>query len=451
MAFRPKWWVLIIGALAALESTVRPNPSTNSPDVPARSAATAPASAPSVSSSGGLSGSPIANDLIAATRPPIVVTNASAPVTQINNGGETNLALAKFLIATRDPEKAEKILLPLLNGDEPETLQKSALYELGNAVYAETDLPRAQTIYTQFLQRFPGDPRVPATLLQQGKVFRQMGLNDLALGKFYSVMTSALALKGDQFDYYQKLVLETQVEIAETHYLMGQFADAADFFQRLIQKNDSHLDREPVQFHLIRSLAIIGRNDQAAAQAQDFLLRFPDSDEVPETHYYLAEALKALGRNAEALQQVLVCLQEQKSRTSQNPEVWAYWQQRIGNEIGNQLYHEGDYVKSLEVYLNLDQLNSSPSWQIPVEYQMGMTYEKLLQPGKATETYRQIIARQNKLGTNATPALQAVFDMARWRINFIQWQTNADAAGHSFALSASSLNSTNRRAASTTP
>ena len=456
MAFRAKWWILIVLALAALESTVRPNPSTNSPTpnvpaTPATTAASAPAPAASVSSSSSLSGSPIANELIAATRPPVVITNASASGTIADADGETNLALAKYLIVTCVPEKAEKILLPLLNGDEPESLQRSALYELGNAVYAEDDLPRAQTIYTQFLQKWSGDVRVPEVLLQQGKIFRQMGLNDLALGKFYSVMTSALALKGDQFDYYQKLVLETQVEIAETHYLMGQFADAADFYQRLIQKNDPSLNRQQVQFHLVRSLSIIGRNDQAAAQAQDFLQRFPNANEVPETHYYLAEALKAQGRNAEALQQVLLCIQEQKSRTNQNPEVWAYWQQRIGNEIGNQLYHEGDYVKSLEVYMNLDQLNPSPSWQIPVEYQMGMTYEKLLQPEKATETYRQIITRQNDLGTNTTPALQAVFDMARWRINFIQWQTNADAAGHAIALTAASINSTNRHAASTTP
>jgi hypothetical protein len=34
------------------------------------------------------------------------------------------------------------------------------------------------------------------------------------------------------------------------------------------------------------------------------------------------------------------------------------------------------------------------------------------------------------VGTNATPALQAVFDMAHWRLSFIQWQTNAEAIDH---------------------
>jgi tetratricopeptide (TPR) repeat protein len=437
MAFRPKW-ILILCALAALESTVRPNSSTNAPAI-------------AVSPDDSLSDSPLAKDLIAATQPS-VATNPPAASTDANSVNiNTNLAMAIYYVNLRQPEKAEPLLVALLAGDNPESLQKTALFELGNTVRAENDLPRAQTIYTQYIQRWPNDPKVTEILLRQGENFRAMGLNELALGKFYSVMTSALALKDGQFDYYQKLVLQTQVEIAETHYMMGQFSDAADFYLRLIQNADPGLNREQVQFHLVRSLNIIGRNDQAAAQAQDFITRFPDSDQVPETRYYLAESLKALGRNAEALQQVLLCLQEQKSRTSQNPEVWAYWQQRIGNEIGNQLYHEGDYVKSLEVYMNLEQLNPAPSWQIPVEYQMGMTYEKLLQPEKAAETYQNIVSRQNEAGTNSTPALQAVFDMARWRINFIQWQTNADAVDHSIGMTTARINSTNQHPASATP
>jgi tetratricopeptide (TPR) repeat protein len=214
---------------------------------------------------------------------------------------------------------------------------------------------------------------------------------------------------------------------------MGRFADAADFYSRLLQNSAPALNHPQLQFHLIRSLAIIGRNDEAVGQAQDFISRFPDADQVPEVRYYLAQALKALGRNNESLQQVLLCLQTQKIKTQNDPEVWAYWQQRVGNEIANELYREGDYVRALDVYINLAQLDSSPQWQVPVDYQMGMTYEKLLQPQKAVETYNQIIARETEVGTNATPGLKAVFDMARWRVDFIKWQTNAEAIDGSLA------------------
>ncbi len=361
------------------------------------------------------------------------------------NNYNTSLATARYLDNSRQPERAEPILVSLLAGNVPDAIQRAALLELGAAVRQENDLPRAQTIYSQFLERWPNDVKIPEVLLRQGEIFRQMGLDDLALGKFYSVMTSTLALKNDQFSYYQGLVLQTQVEIADTHYLMGRFADAADFYMRLLQTGNPALNRSQIQFRLVRSLAVIGRNDEAVGQAQDFISRFPDADQIPEVRYYLAEALKALGRNNESLQQVLLCLQEQKAKTEGNPAAWAYWQQRVGNEIANQLYHEGDYVKALEVYINLVQLDPSPAWQVPVDYQMGMTYEKLLQPQKAVDTYNQILSREAEAGTNATPGLKAVFDMARWRVGFIKWQTNAEAVDHSLAETATASNtSTNR-------
>jgi tetratricopeptide (TPR) repeat protein len=384
--------------------------------------------------------SSIVNSNSPTTISPSADANASS-ATVSNESSETNnfntrLAMARFFESSRQPEKAEPILIGLLAGDVADSIQKSALLELGTAVRDENDLPRAQTIYAQFLERWPNDIKVPEVLLRQGEIFRQMGLNDLALGKFYSVMASALALKNDQLVYYQSLVLQTQTEIADTHYLMGRFADAADFYSRLLQNTSSSLNRPQMQFRLIRSLAIVGRNDETVGQAQDFISRYHDADQEPEVRYYLAEALKALGRNNESLQQVLLCLQEQKARTQNDPEAWAYWQQRVGNEIANQLYHEGDYVKALEVYINLAQLDSSPGWQVPVDYQMGMTYEKLLQPQKAIDTYNQILARETEMGTNATPGLKAVFDMARWRKGFIQWQTNAEAIDHSLVRSA---------------
>lgn len=383
-------------------------------------------------------------NFLTAVKPP--VTNAAPVSAETNDSSATassetsntnqvdpKLASAIYFVTTRQPEKAEPLLVALLAGNVAEDTQKAALLELATVVRDENDLPRAQSIYGQYLQRWPGDVKIPEILLRQGEVFRQMGLNDLALGKFYSVMTSALSLKSDQLGYYHKLVLQAQIQIADTHYLIGQFADAADFYSRLLLNTDPALDRSLVQFHLVRSLAIIGRNDQAVAQAQDFLVRFPDDGQVPEVRYYLAEALKAQGQNAEALKQVLLCLSEQKSNARNDPKILAYWQQRVGNEIANQLYREGDFVDSLQIYISLAQLDPSPGWQIPADYQMGITYEKLLQPQKAIDAYNAILARQTEVGTNTTPALQAVFDMARWRVNFIQWQTNAESINSSIA------------------
>ena len=341
-------------------------------------------------------------------------------------GFNVRLAAAIYFGRTRQTDKARAILIGLLSAPAPVEVQQSALFELAGVARGDGDLSRAASIYAQFLDRWPKDPRVPEIILRQGQVFREMGLNSMALAKFYAVMTAALSLKDDQLSYYQRLVLQAQMEIAETQYQAGRYADAAEFYSRLLKQDNPALDRPQIQFRLIRSLTGVGRNEDAAGQAEDFLARYANAPEEPEVRFSLAQTLKELGRNSDALQQVLLLLQEEKAKTRDHPEVWAYWQQRAGNEIANQLYREGDYLKALDVYNNLVQLDPAPAWQVPVQYQIGITYERLLQPQKAVDTYHRILQRQADLGTNAPPSLAAIFDMARWRIDFIAWQTHAE-------------------------
>jgi tetratricopeptide (TPR) repeat protein len=344
------------------------------------------------------------------------------------------LSQARFAASTRDFPTAEKNFVRLLAENVPEDMNKTALFELALAVHAQNDLPRAQAILTQYLQRWPGDEHTPEIYLHQGQIFRQMGMHNFALSKFYGVMTTALSLKSDKMAFYKRLVLQAQVEIAETHYLMGRFKDAADYYGRLLAQNDPALDRAEIQFRLIRSLGALQRYEEMAQQAHDFLAHFKDSPEEPEVRYHLAQALKGEGRGSEALQQVMIFLKDQRERTKDRPEVWAYWQQRVGNEIGNQLYQDGDYVKALEVYLTLAKLDASPAWQLPVRYQVGIIYEKLLQPQLAAEAYRNITNTLPQLGTNLPPSLHAVLEMAQWRLNSLEWQARADTFNHPTGL-----------------
>jgi len=376
---------------------------------------------------------------------PDAVTNNIAPANPptpelVTTATETNFSLptkleryefllstARYQASTRDTAEAEKNYISLLVQDVPEATQQTALFELAQVVHQENDLPRAQAIYTQYLQRWPGDIRTPEIYLHQGQLFLEMGLPNLALTKFYGVMTTALSLQDNQLPYYKGLVLQAQEQIAETHYQMGEFKDAADYYTRLLTQNDPALDRSQIQFRLIRSLEAINRHDDAANQAQDFLAHYTNSPEEPEVRYHLAQAYKGQNRTTEALQEIKVFLKEEHDKTTNDPAIWSYWQQRVGNEIGNELYQEGDYVKALQVYLALAQLDPSPAWQLPVRYQVGLSYEKLLQPQLAMEAYRDILTNGvPDLGTNLTPNLKSIEDMAAWRLNFLEWNQRAE-------------------------
>jgi tetratricopeptide (TPR) repeat protein len=385
---------------------------------------------------------------------PAVATNTTPPKV-IPSGSDTGsssrptraesrdfiLASARYEANTHDWTEAEMNYQWLLASDVPEALQQTALFELAQVVRAENDLPRAEAIYTQYLQRWPGDARTPEVFLRQGQVFREMDLPELALTKFYGVMTTALSLKDSQLDYYKNLVLQAQVEIAETYYRAGKFKDAVDYFSRLLAQENPALDRAQVEFRLIRSLEALQRHDEASSQALDFLAHFPDSPEAPEVRYHLAQAYQGQHRNTEALQQVKLFLKAEHDQSTNDPAVWAYWQQRMGNEIGNELYQEGDYVKALEVYQALAQLDPTPAWQLPARYQVALTYEKLLQPRLAMEAYRNVLTNSAAgLGTNLTPNLKAITDMAAWRLNFLEWSGRAEAFNRQTAAANTATN-----------
>ena len=272
---------------------------------------------------------------------------------------------------------AAHILEGILETNAPPDVQRQALFELALVMQDDGQAAKAQQIWAQYLHLYSSDPSVPDVLLRQGQLYRKMGVNGFAVSKFYAVMSSALKLKQDNLPYYKEVVVQAQTEIADTYYLDGKFEEAADFFNRILNSGDAEANREQLEWKLIRSLSYLTNQSDTIAKAQSFLTRFPHSPNLPEVRFLLAAALQHNGRNADALQQVLLLLQTQQENGSKDPEAWAYWQRRAGNEIANQLYKEGDYVDALEIYLSLAELDPSPAWQAPVWYQAGMAYEQL--------------------------------------------------------------------------
>jgi hypothetical protein len=127
-----------------------------------------------------------------------IQTNLEPPMDPVVQKLET----ARYLRKMRQTKDVEPLLVSLLANDVPLEIQKAALLELAALAQDEDDLPRAQQICAQFLNRWPDDIHTPEVLLREGRIFRQMGLHDMALTKFYAVMTAALTLKNDRLEYW---------------------------------------------------------------------------------------------------------------------------------------------------------------------------------------------------------------------------------------------------------
>jgi tetratricopeptide (TPR) repeat protein len=346
---------------------------------------------------------------------------------------EAMLDWARRMKREKNFEAAENSFVMLLKADAPDEMQRTAMLEMALLAQENQQPGRAQRIYSQYLDRYSDDPSTAEVCLRQGLLYRQMGAPTMALSKFYAVMTTSLRLKLDRLDYYQRLVLQAQTEIADTYYLQGKFGEAAEFLGRLLKLEDPQLNKAQIIYKLIRSLSAMNRHTEVVAQAEFFIGKYAQAPELAEVRFLLADSLKKLGRAREATQQVLVLLESQQPTSTNKVGNWIYWQQRTGNEIANQLYKEGDYLNALEIYQNLAGLSEVAAWQLPVWYQMGLVYERLMQPAKAAAFYEKILAREKELDSaQRTPSLEAVLDMARWRKGQLQWQLKTEAVNASF-------------------
>jgi tetratricopeptide (TPR) repeat protein len=430
-------FLLCFGLAALAPAGLAAEPDTNStgavPDAvpqastnpPASAAATVPPASPATTNQAAPDAAPAS---VLSQPDPADMDSALAAASQepdLEAGVKVKLQLARHQRLDKSYAPAAQILKDILKMDAPADLQRQALFELAEVMQDEDQPARAQQIWSQYLQLYAQDPSVPDVLLRQGLLYRKMGLNEFAISKFYAVMSSALKLKLDNLAYYKKLVLQAQTEIADTYYLDAKFSEAAGLFNRILKSGEAEASREMLEWKLIRSLSYLTNHVETIAKAQSFLGRFTNSANLPEVRFLLSHALTDAGRNADALQQVLLLLQSQQENVEKDPETWAYWQRRAGNEIANQLYKEGDYVNALQIYLNLAQLDQAPVWQTPVLYQTGMVYEQLQQWQKANETYTRILDRKKELNTSSNPTLALLLEMAQWRKDYIAWMQKA--------------------------
>jgi len=378
--------------------------------------------------------------LLSTSHAALSVTNSGAFT--LNSSSETlattntitEIEYARRFRAEHDSPQAYAVLAGLLTSQAPDAHKQAALLEMALTAIEEDALPKAQQILAQYAQRYADDPHIPEIFLCQGQLYRRMGANRMALAKFYAVMTTVLNLSTDRVQDYQRLVAEAQTEIADTYYEQGDFAEASDLLTRLLRQGSPQVDTIRAEFKLIRCLSKLNRHAEVIEHANSFLAKAANAPEQVEVRFYLIHSLQQAGRKPEALQQLLDLLQMKPGETALDLKGWRSWQQRAGNEIGNQLYVEGDYIGALTVYLSLMRLDDTQTWRFPLLYQIGLIHERLAQPQKASEIYSEIVETKMSATEKSNPALKLIADMAQWRIDHIAWLAKAELTTHSLQI-----------------
>ena len=265
---------------------------------------------------------------------------------------------------------------------------------------------------------------------------------------------------------------QAMFEIAETFMDSEDYDNAIKFFDRLWRLEQlSDSDRGSVRFkqglaHYRRARENLRKEERmnrlAPDKRQDVEIKFdqtpradfakvkeslrgygtlyPQSPYVPEAHYLLALTYEQLNQDEESVAELLKLLKEadfnpdlvmnmEQSRSMRDRDyialnklkgIWNFWKKKTGNYLANKFFEDNEYFNAYRIYSALRDVDSSPSWQVPVLYQIALCEEKLGNYVQATETYSSIEEYVNSVqeareGMAKNKYLSFVFGMAKWR------------------------------------
>ncbi|MBL6827392.1 MAG: hypothetical protein ISQ76_02910 [Opitutales bacterium] len=265
---------------------------------------------------------------------------------------------------------------------------------------------------------------------------------------------------------------QAMFEIAETFMDSEDYDQAVKFYDRLWRLDQLRdFDRAIVRFkqgvahyrRALDNLRKLDRNKDLAPELRqevelpfdktpraDFakvkeVLRgygtiYPESPYVPESHYILALTFEQLNQDEESIRELLVLLKEadfhpdkiaalQVNRTTRDQDlvylnkmrrIWNFWKKKTGNYLANQFFENAEYFNAYRIYSALRKIDSSPTWQVPLLYQIALCEEKLGNYVQATETYISIenfvnSVKEAREDLASSEYLNFVFGMAKWR------------------------------------
>ena len=337
--------------------------------------------------------------------------------------------LAQLAAEKGSLELAESSYNKLLDLDVPNEEKKVPLIQMAEVFEKNAIYSKAIAVYEKIVKLFPADPKSPEILLKLGRIYRETGAYQMAIVKFYSVLNTTLKIDRRDFENYKKLTQQAQFEIAETYFVADDYQQADKFFSLLKRLNLSTEDKAKAEFKSIYCHYILNDYPPVIIAARHYIETYPESKAVPECRYVLASALRRMNRTQEATDEVLALLRNEQPKEKSDPKDWAYWQKKTGNQIANDLYQQTEFVKALTIYQALAKLDTTPEWQLPVVYQIGLCFERLRLLPRSLEAYRFILDECKKTQANGgtiSNSIDTLRQMAEWRSDQVEWMKKTD-------------------------
>lgn len=343
---------------------------------------------------------------------------------------EELLHRARIALRLQKPELAEQFFIEALNKQMPDAQRKGILLELAEVFEGLKRYAKLCAVYEKYIDLYPRDAKVGELYFRLAEIYRSIGAPEKAIERYYNILNLSLSATEDQFSSLKARSLEAQMSIAQTYLDMQNYAQAKLFFSRLKHLKLSPAQEAAIDFKLAYCAYCIQDYKSALLALQEFIYKYPQSEDLPEAYFMLADAYQALKLPDKAQEAVKTLLSLPQTATS--PGVLLFWQKKTANHLANTFYKEENFMAALKIYQAMLSLSPAAEWQWPIIYQMGLCYEKLSMYPKAQEAYRSLIG-QGSVQTEATDGpeglttyLKSIQDMAQWRKDHLGWMMESE-------------------------
>lgn len=332
---------------------------------------------------------------------------------------------AELAARSKDFDMAEGLYGHAFMLGPPEEAHKQGYLELANMYEQAGEIAKMAAVYEKFAQKFKDDARLAQIFIRLGHLYREMGAYNMAISRFYNVLNVSISIDADGVETYKEISLQARRDIADTYFIMGNFAEAEKFYNRLLMLDLEPEDQLHVSYRKNYLNYLQEEYSAAAAGLKEFLRQHPTSEFAPESYYMLANAFNQLNEPMKAVRQVLKLLKSQHKIAPENMALWQYWRKRTANQLAEKFYKQNDYLSAIKIYQAMAPVSRNPSWQWPVVYKIGLCFERLHMYPKAQESYRLIASGEawKDIQFTMTPTLLSLKEMAAWRLEHLEWDT----------------------------
>jgi tetratricopeptide (TPR) repeat protein len=333
------------------------------------------------------------------------------------------LEKAAFFHSEKEFAQAERLYIRVLESNAAAADKRKALIERARVSADSGVVAKAVDTLESCLGLYPETGKQPEILFSLGTYYRDLGLREESIAHFYRVLNSIVVTGEQNLEKYLGLARLAQFEIARSHYEQEAYERALMLFERIELLELDPADRETVSYYQALASLKAGQRQKGLERVRQFVATFPESEFVPEMLFLEADTLYRMGRADASADALLELLKAVGTPDSEVPEEWDFWRRQAGNQLANRFYADGRFLVALRLYQGMVALDKSPSWRLPIIYQIGLCFEKLSMFERSRQSYRYIEEQLAGLTPEERNGTLAHLDAGvSWRLEVLDWR-----------------------------